>query len=143
MTIDVPEGVGNPTAHGVHLGNMLLELDFTGEHVMDRTTAAYWGPFYDIHTNDGIDDWVASTVELERLDKAAYTDGYSVVTTVHSRLQDAAQAALRQAQSLDPDNPLVRVELAESLDRGMVMGDIRLVSKEGGASGSWTREKEG
>jgi cyclic pyranopterin phosphate synthase len=33
-------------------------------------------------------------------------------------------------------------DMAKSLDRGMVMGDIRLVSKEGGASGSWTREKE-
>ena len=33
-------------------------------------------------------------------------------------------------------------DMVKALDRGMVMGDIRLVSKEGGASGSWTREKE-
>lgn len=33
-------------------------------------------------------------------------------------------------------------DMVKALDRGMVMGDIRLVSKEGGTSGSWTREKE-
>lgn len=33
-------------------------------------------------------------------------------------------------------------DMVKSMDRGMVMGDIRLVSKEGGASGSWTRGKE-
>ena len=33
-------------------------------------------------------------------------------------------------------------DMVKAMDRGMVMGDIRLVSKDGGASGSWTREKE-
>jgi len=33
-------------------------------------------------------------------------------------------------------------DMVKALDRGMVMGDIRLVSKEGGASGPWTREKK-
>jgi len=31
LKLDCPEGVWNPTPHGVHLGHMLLELDFTGE----------------------------------------------------------------------------------------------------------------
>lgn len=38
MVLDVPEGVWNPTPHGVHFGNMLLELDFTGEHVLELGT---------------------------------------------------------------------------------------------------------
>lgn len=38
MQLDVPEGVWNPTPHGVHLGNMLLKLDFTGEHVLELGT---------------------------------------------------------------------------------------------------------
>ena len=38
MFLDVPEGVWNPTPHGVHLGNMLLRLDFTGEHVLELGT---------------------------------------------------------------------------------------------------------
>lgn len=33
-------------------------------------------------------------------------------------------------------------DMVKALDRGMVIGDIRLVSKEGGASGFWTREDE-
>ena len=32
-------------------------------------------------------------------------------------------------------------DMVKALDRRMVMGDIRLVSKEGGVSGSWSREK--
>ena len=36
--LDCPEGVWNPTPHGVHLGNMLLELDFTGEDVLELGT---------------------------------------------------------------------------------------------------------
>lgn len=38
LELDVPAGVWNPTPHGVHLGNMLLELDFTGEHVLELGT---------------------------------------------------------------------------------------------------------
>ncbi|MEM7307119.1 MAG: methyltransferase [Planctomycetota bacterium] len=38
LTLDVPEGVWNPTPHGVHLGNMLLHLDFTGEDVLELGT---------------------------------------------------------------------------------------------------------
>ena len=38
MQLDVPEGVWNPTPHGVHLGNMLLKMDFSGEHVLELGT---------------------------------------------------------------------------------------------------------
>ena len=38
LELDVPEGVWNPTPHGIHLGNMLLELDFSGEHVLELGT---------------------------------------------------------------------------------------------------------
>lgn len=38
LQLDCPEGVWNPTPHGVHLGNMLLELDFTGEDVLELGT---------------------------------------------------------------------------------------------------------
>lgn len=33
-------------------------------------------------------------------------------------------------------------DMAKALDRGMVLEGVRLVSKEGGASGEWTREEE-
>lgn len=36
MNLDVPEGVWNPTPHGEHLGNMIVEkLDFEGETVLE------------------------------------------------------------------------------------------------------------
>ncbi len=38
MSLDVPAGVWNPTPHGVHLGNVLAEVDFSGEHVLEIGT---------------------------------------------------------------------------------------------------------
>jgi methylase of polypeptide subunit release factors len=38
LELDVPEGVWNPTPHGVHLGHMLLRLDFSGQHVLELGT---------------------------------------------------------------------------------------------------------
>jgi len=38
MELDVPEGVWNPTPHGLHLGNTLMEMDFTGQTVLEIGT---------------------------------------------------------------------------------------------------------
>lgn len=38
LDLDVPAGVWNPTPHGVLLGNVLAELDFSGEHVLELGT---------------------------------------------------------------------------------------------------------
>ena len=38
LELDVPAGVWNPTPHGMHLGNMLLQLDFENEHVLELGT---------------------------------------------------------------------------------------------------------
>lgn len=38
LDFDVPAGVWNPTPHGIHLGNMLAELRFDGEHVLELGT---------------------------------------------------------------------------------------------------------
>lgn len=38
LELDVPEGVWNPTPHGVHLGNMLATMDFTGDRVLELGT---------------------------------------------------------------------------------------------------------
>ena len=55
-----------------HTCQSFLVARLTGEHVMDHTTAAYWGPFYDIHTNAWIEEWVAGTVEPERLPRLVW-----------------------------------------------------------------------
>ena len=38
LDLDVPEGVWNPTPHGVHLGNAICEMDFEGEKVLELGT---------------------------------------------------------------------------------------------------------
>ena len=38
LNLDVPAGVWNPTPHGIHLGNMLAGMDFSGEHVLELGT---------------------------------------------------------------------------------------------------------
>ena len=38
LALDVPSGVWNPTPHGIHLGNMLMRLDFHGERVLELGT---------------------------------------------------------------------------------------------------------
>ena len=38
MQLDVPEGVWNPTPHGIHLANMLLKIDFTNKNVLELGT---------------------------------------------------------------------------------------------------------
>jgi xylulokinase len=55
-----------------HTCQSFLVAKLTGEHVIDRTTAAYWGPFYDIRENAWIDEWVSGTVEPERLPRLAW-----------------------------------------------------------------------
>lgn len=35
LNLDVPVGVWTPTPHGKHLGHMLTQIDFSGEHVLE------------------------------------------------------------------------------------------------------------
>ena len=55
-----------------HTCQSFLVARLTGEHVMDHTTAAYWGPFYDLRANAWIEDWVAATVEPARLPRPVW-----------------------------------------------------------------------
>lgn len=55
--------------------------------------------------------------------------GYKGQTGVEMEALTAAAVAL-----------LTVYDMAKSLDRGMVLEEIRLVSKEGGRSGAWSRE---
>ncbi len=34
-------------------------------------------------------------------------------------------------------------DMCKAVDRGMVISDVRLLAKEGGKSGTWTREEQG
>ena len=37
---------------------------------------------------------------------------------------------------------LTLYDMCKAVDRGMVLGDVKLLSKEGGRSGTWTREED-
>ncbi len=80
-----------------HTCQSFLVARLTGEHVMDHTTAAYWGPFYDLRENAWIDDWVAGTVEPERLPRLVWP------TEVVGRV--SAEAA--QATGLAAGTPVI------------------------------------
>ncbi len=69
-----------------HTCQSFLVAKLTGEHVMDHTTAAYWGPFYDIRSNAWIEEWVAGTVEPERLPRLVWpTDVVGQVSAAAAR----------------------------------------------------------
>ena len=38
LDLDVPAGVWNPTPHGIHLGNMLGRMDFSGDSILELGT---------------------------------------------------------------------------------------------------------
>ncbi len=38
LSLDVPAGVWNPTPHGLHLGNVLMTMDFSDERVLELGT---------------------------------------------------------------------------------------------------------
>lgn len=71
-----------------HTCQSFIVAKLTGEHIMDRSTAAYWGPFYDIRSNAWIDEWTAGTVEPQRLPRLVWP------TEVVGRVSaDAARAS--------------------------------------------------
>jgi xylulokinase len=91
-----------------HTCQSFLVAKLTGEHVMDRTTGAYWGPFYDIGSNAWIEEWVAGTVDPVRLPRlvwptevvgqvsaaAARASGLAAGTPVIAGAPDAAAEAV-------------------------------------------------
>jgi len=104
-----------------HTCQSFLVARLTGEHVMDRTTAAYWGPFYDIHSNDWIEEWVAGTVEPERLPRLVWpTDVVGRVTTDAARATGLAAGTPVIAGA--PDAP------AEAVSAGVLgAGDLMVM----------------
>lgn len=70
LALDVPQGVWNPTPHGVHLGNILAKTDFTGERVLEL------GAGCGIHTlvlgKQGAAELTITEIEKEILDNAVH-----------------------------------------------------------------------
>jgi xylulokinase len=104
-----------------HTCQSFLVARLTGEHVMDHTTAAYWGPFYDIHANAWIEDWAADTVEPSRLPRLVWpTEIVGRVTAEAARVTGLAAGTPVIAGA--PDAP------AEAVSAGVLgPGDLMIM----------------
>lgn len=104
-----------------HTCQSFIVARLTGIHVMDHTTAAYWGPFYDIRTNSWIDEWVAGTVDPARLPRLAWpTEVVGQVTAEAARVTGLAAGTPVIAGA--PDAP------AEAVSAGVLgPGDLMIM----------------
>lgn len=75
-----------------------------------------------------------ATVELE-----AATDGVRVTAAVETDGKTGVEMEAFTAASVAA---LTLYDMCKAVDRGMTVEDLGLLSKEGGKSGSWTREED-
>ena len=104
-----------------HTCQSFLVARLTGEHVLDHTTAAYWGPFYDLRSNSWIEEWVSRTVEPERLPRLVWpTEVVGRVTAEAARASGLAAGTPVIAGA--PDAP------AEAVSAGVLRpGDLMIM----------------
>lgn len=70
LSLDVPEGVWNPTPHGVQLGRTLAGMDFSGEHVLELGTGC--GLHAIALARRGAESLMLTEIEQPILDNAAH-----------------------------------------------------------------------
>jgi xylulokinase len=70
-----------------HTSQSFMVAKLTGEHVIDHGTAAYFGPFYDIHAQEWNAAWTEPIVEVDRLPRPAWP------TELAGRVTEPAAAA--------------------------------------------------
>ncbi len=70
LNLDVPAGVWNPTPNGIHLGNMLARMNFSGEHVLELGTGC--GIHAIIIARQGAAQMTLSDLEQPILDNARH-----------------------------------------------------------------------
>ena len=70
VELDVPAGVWNPTPHGIHLGNELIGLDFSGQHVLEL--GAGCGVHSILLAERGAGSMTLTEIEAPILDNARY-----------------------------------------------------------------------
>jgi cyclic pyranopterin monophosphate synthase len=78
-----------------------------------------------------------ASVELEPVTGTRH--GVSIRATVAT---DGKTGVEMEALTAAAVAGLTLYDMAKAVDRGMVVGEVRLLSKEGGKSGTWTREEE-
>ena len=79
------------------------------------------------------------SVELGPGDDSA-RPGIAITTTAETDGKTGVEMEALTAASVAA---LTVYDMCKAVDRGMVISDVRLLSKEGGKSGTWTREEQG
>lgn len=90
LDLDVPQGVWNPTPHGIQLGQVLASSDFTGQHVLELGTGC--GIHAILLARQGARQLTLTEVEQEPLDNARYNlDKHGVSGPVEYLIADWTQ----------------------------------------------------
>jgi cyclic pyranopterin phosphate synthase len=71
------------------------------------------------------------------VDFSAEEDGIRVTASAETEAKTGVEMEALTAASVAA---LTLYDMAKAVDRGMTISDVRLLSKEGGKSGTWTRE---
>ena len=90
------------------------------------------------------------TAELIPLCHALPLDSVAIAFTIHGDRIDVAAEAITHGKTGVEMEAMVAVstalltiyDMAKVIDRAMVIGDVRLLTKSGGKSGNWTRNEE-
>lgn len=78
-----------------------------------------------------------ASVEIEPI--AADRAGFAITVVVEV---DGKSGVEMEALTAAAVAGLTLYDMCKAVDRGMVLGEVRLLSKEGGRSGRWTREED-
>jgi xylulokinase len=98
-----------------------LVFRLTGERVIDRHTASYWMPLYELATHEWSDRFADGIVEIERLPRLGWSDELAGVVT-------AAAAATTGLTAGTPVTVGAVDALAEALSVGVVApGDLMIM----------------
>ena len=107
LALDVPAGVWNPTPHGVHLGNMLLELDFSGEHVLELGTGC--GIHAILLAYQNAQAMTLTEIEQPILQNALHNlRKHDVTIPVDTRVEDWIQVSGQRFDSLVTNPPFAK-----------------------------------
>ncbi|MCH8854465.1 MAG: methyltransferase, partial [Planctomycetes bacterium] len=107
LDLDVPPGVWNPTANGIHLGNMLSGMDFNGEHVLELGTGC--GIHAIIIVGQGASRMTLTEIDQSILDNARHNLAkHEVTCPIEYTLADWTHVVVGPYDSLVANPPFAR-----------------------------------
>jgi cyclic pyranopterin phosphate synthase len=79
-------------------------------------------------------------VSVELVPEADEVTGVRIIATAET---DGKTGVEMEALTAAAVAGLIVYDMCKAVDRGMIIGDVKLLTKEGGKSGTWTREETG